>query len=158
MLPKSRRRYAAIQPGMKTMIRLEHNLNSGQARELLRQFRDLNLGPCGIEVAPDERVEVRGCLSLDHPVDRGVRYRIRAVDGSEQSLRIAWDGENLHLSLRNGLELEAPIALELSADLRCDRFGRVASARLNARLDPVAPQERELEHFLRRIVRAVYAA
>lgn len=140
------------------MIRLEHNLNAGQARELLRRFRDLNLGPCGIEVAPSERVEVRGCLSLDHPVERGVRYRIVGVDGSEQSLRISWEGENLRLTLRHGLDLEAPIALELDADLRCDRFGRVASARLNARLDPIAPLERELEHFLRRIVRAVYAA
>jgi hypothetical protein len=140
------------------MIRLEHNLNSGQARELLRKFRDLNLGPCGIEIAPHERVEVRGCLSLDHPVERGVRYRMVGVDGSDQSLRISWEGENLHLTLRNGLDLEAPIALELDADLGCDRFGRVASTRLNARLDPVAPLERELEHFLRRIVRAVYAA
>lgn len=140
------------------MIRLEHNLNSGQARELLRKFRDLNLGPCGIEVARHERVEVRGCLSLDHPVERGVRYRLIGVDGSEQSLRIAWEGENLRLSLRNGLDIEAPITIELDADLRCDRFGRVASARLNARLDPIAPLERELEHFLRRIVRVVYAA
>ncbi len=72
------------------MIRLEHNLNSGQARELLRKFRDLNLGPCGIEIAPHERVEVRGCLSLDHPVERGVRYRMIGVDGSDQSLRISW--------------------------------------------------------------------
>lgn len=140
------------------MIRLEHKLNAGQARELLRQFRDLNLGPCGIEIAPQERVEVRGCMSLDHPVESGVRYHIVGVDGSEQMLRIAWNGSHLQLTLRNGLAPDAPVALELDADLGCDRFGRVASTRLGARLDPVAPVERELEHFLRRIVRAVYAA
>ena len=140
------------------MIRLEHSLNAGQARELLRRFRDLNLGPCGIEVAREERVEVRGCLSLDSPVERGVRYRLVGVDGSEQSLRIAWEEERLSLTLRGGLDVDAPVLLELEADVGCDRYGRVASTTLGARLDPVAPVERELEHFLRRIVRAVYAA
>jgi len=140
------------------MIRLEHNLNQVQARELMRQFRDLNLGPCGIEVAPDERVEVQGCLSLDHPAERGVRYRIVGVDGSEQVLRIDWDGTDLRLTLRTGIEQNAEICQELGVDLRCDRFGRVGSSHLGVRMDPIAPQARELEHFLRRIVRAVYAA
>ncbi len=140
------------------MLRFEQNLNDCQARSLLRLVRDLNLGPCGIEVTPNERVQVTGCISLDHPVESGVRYCLQEEDGAERILRMVWgEGSRLHLSLISGRQQADIITRELEVELRSDRHGRISAPELGARLDPVGAREREVEHFLRRIVRAICA-
>ena len=139
------------------MIRPNGMVSGEQARQLLRRFRDLNLGPCGIDVAKGERVVVSGCISLDHPVERGVRYCLQSCDGSERVLGIAWNEGQLHLHLSRDRTPDSPIVEKLEVELGCDESGRLSAPELGARMNPEETDPREIEHFLRRIVRAVCA-
>ena len=134
-----------------TVIRPNASISPEQARRLLRRFRDLNLGPCGIEVSEQARVTVAGCLSLDHPVEGGVRYSLREEEGAERVLDIRWRKGRLALCL----EPDAEQCLDV--ELACDGLGRLAAPDLGARMHLERANPREIEHFLRRIVRAVYA-
>ena len=139
------------------MIRPNGMASGEQARQLLRRFRDLNLGPCGIDVAQGERIVVSGCISLDHPVERGVRYCLQNLDGSERVLGIAWDEGLLHLHLSRDRTPDSPIVERLEVELDGDDSGLLSAPELGARLNLEDTDAREIEHFLRRIVRAVYA-
>jgi hypothetical protein len=139
------------------VIRPNGTINSEQARGLLRRFRDLNLGSCGIDVGENARVTVAGCLSVDHPVENGVRYRLREDAGAERVLAIHWEGDHLVLRLGSGDAPESLVQGELDVELGCDGQGRVAAPALGARLDLESAGPLEIEHFLRRIVRAVYS-
>jgi hypothetical protein len=46
-------------------------------------------------------------------------------------------------------------ARALSVPVSCDRFGRACARAIGARVAPESTNERELEHFLRRVVRAL---
>jgi len=139
-----------------TVPRPNGTASAEQARWLLRRFRDLNLGPCGIEVADLGRVVVAGCLSLDHPVESGVRYCLREKQG-ERVLRIHWDGDRLVLQLSPTGDMTVVAENELGVPLSCDGLGRLSAPRLGARLHLEQAGAVEIEHFLRRIVRAVYS-
>ncbi len=139
------------------MIRPIGNISSEQARGLLRRFRDLNLGPCGIEVGTNERVTVSGCLSLDHPVERGVRYSLHEDCGTERVLGIHWTEGRLVICLGNEEGQDDHMTGELDVPLGCDGLGRISAPELGARLHLRNSDARDVEHFLRRIVRAVYA-
>ena len=136
------------------VIRPNGIVTAEQARGLLRRFRDLNLGPCGIEVSDRGRVVVSGCLSIDAPVEGGVRYSLREVEG-ERMLVIQWDDDRLVLRLTAADD--SAIDGELGVQLSCDGLGRVSAPELGARLHLESSDARHIEHFLRRIVRAVYA-
>ena len=140
-----------------TVIRPNGTISSEQARRLLRRVRDLNLGPCGIEVRDNERITVAGCLSLDHPVEMGVRYSLHEDSGRERVLGLSWNEGRLVIELianeADGSIVSAPIDVELG----CDGLGRIAAPGLGARLHLANADAREVEHFLRRVVRAVYS-
>ena len=136
------------------VIRPTGIVSAEQARALLRRFRDLNLGSTGIEVSDRGRVLVGGCLSLDAPVESGVRYSLRELEG-ERMLVIQWDDDRLVLQL-TGPD-DSTISGELGVQLACDGLGRVSAPELGARLHLESADARDIEHFLRRIVRAVYA-
>ena len=138
------------------VIRPNGTISAEQARVLLRRFRDLNLGPCGIDVSQEERVQVSGCISLDHPVERGVRYCVAGNDGVERVLAMYWDEGRLLLHLRRDRRPDSPVDEELFVDIACDGLGRLSSPELGARMSLEESDAREVEHFLRRIVRAVY--
>ena len=141
------------------MIRPNGTISADQARLLLQRFRDLNLGPTGIEVSERGRVLVRGCLSLDHPVENGVRYALSSEQG-ERVLRIRWQDERLVLQLATpdlAQPENAPCTGEFDVALSCDGLGRVAAPEIGARLRLEDSDARGIEHFLRRIVRTVYA-
>jgi hypothetical protein len=139
------------------VIRPNGTVNAEQARLLLRSFRDLNLGPCGIDVAQGKRVTVSGCISIDHPVERGVRYLVQGEDGAERVLAIYWTEDRLQLHLRRDRRPDSPIDEERDVELSCDGLGRLSAPDLGARMHLEDSDPREIEHFLRRIVRAVYA-
>ena len=66
-------------------------------------------------------------------------------------------GSSLTLDLReSGTRAPAPPE-ELDVALSCDGFGRVSAPDLGARLDLDGAAARDVEHFLRRIVKAVYS-
>jgi hypothetical protein len=138
------------------VIRPNATATAEQARHLLRRFRDLNLGPCGIEVSDGGRVVVAGCLSVDHPVESGVRYCLQDEDG-ERVLRIHWSEDQLLLQLSPTDDSQAQTPDELGVPLACDGLGRVSAPELGARLHLEEAGAIDIEHFLRRIVRAVYS-
>lgn len=140
------------------MIRPNGTISAEQARALLRSFRDLNLGPAGIEVTDQGRVVVSGCLSLDHPVENGVRYAIHGEQG-KRVLSIQWKDERLLLQLSAPTPgaIPASCASELNVPLSCDGLGRLSAPELGARLNLDESDAKDIEHFLRRIVRAVYS-
>ena len=138
------------------LIRLrDSKLDPRDARDLLRRLRDLNLGACGIEVSGEERVRLEGCLSLDAPVERGVRYRLVDAAGRPLVLDIAFREGRLRLALDPE---EGARGVPREVDVLADRFGRLAVPELAARLDPESHPERGLERFLRRLVRGAFAS
>ncbi len=139
------------------MIRPNGSVSSEQARRLLQRFRDLNLGPCGIDIAPGSRVVLAGCLSLDAPVERGVRYCVQDDEGNERVLSILWAENQLDIRLSHDRSPDSPSTEQLDVILGTDGLGRLSAPHLGARLHLEQSEPKDIEHFLRRIVRAVYA-
>jgi hypothetical protein len=131
-----------------------HALSADKARALLRKLRDLNLSTGPVAITRDLAVFVGGCLSLDFPAESGVRYRVRTTDGREGSLEISWGQRGLEIATA-GPQPFAPRG-SLRIALREDRRGRAYARELGARVFPESCDRRELEHFLRRIVRTVF--
>lgn len=126
-------------------------------RSLLRRLRDLNLTACQISLGHGRHVSVAGCSSLDQPVERGVRYRLRPVDGAGEEivLSIAARESMLHVALDDA-RLSGGLRTR-SSSLTRDSAARLVAPAFRARLS-ADPTPRELEHFLRRIVRTTFTA
>ena len=136
------------------MFDLAHRaLSQDKARTLLRKLRDLNLSAGPIAVSRRTRVALAGCLSTDAPAEGGVRYLVRLDDGSEGQLEIRGSATGFDLELTGKTSPR-----HLHADVTCDRAGRACSRSLAARVSPETCDARELEHFLRRIVRTLFRA
>jgi len=122
-------------------------LTAAKARALLRKLRDLNLTSGPVAVGRRACVQLAGCLSLDAPIEKGVRYRVLQSDGTLCLLELAWNGSALNLAAGEQ-RLEVPVT--------CDRRGRACAPKLGARVDPESCDTRELEHFLRRVVKTMF--
>lgn len=127
-------------------------LSADRARTLLRRLRDLNLVAGPVALSRDAVVSIAGCLSLDAPAEAGVRYLLRSVDGSERTLEIGWNGAGLVMSV---LGPAAADLRTLRVPVGCDDAGRACIPSIGARVRPDTTDRRELEHFLRRVVRAI---
>lgn len=127
-------------------------LPSDKARTLLRRLRDLNLTASPVAITRDAWVVIAGCLSLDGPAESGVRYLLRHRDGSERLLEIGWHDTTLTLSLEGARPNERR---DMRVQVTCDRRGRACARAIGARVTPESTNPRELEHFLRRVVRAL---
>ena len=131
-----------------------------KARALLRKLRDLNLTSGPVAVGRRACVEIAGCLSLDAPVEQGVRYRVQLDDGSSGLLEIAWSGAALSVAAGELAPLLPPDRLppmkRMQVPVTCDRKGRACAPALGARVDPESCDTRELEHFLRRVVKTMF--
>jgi len=136
------------------------SLTGEKARALLRKLRDLNLSSGPVAVGRRACVELAGCLSLDAPVEQGVRYRVQQGDGTTCLLELAWSGSALSLAageLGQVLPLDRqPPRKRLEVSVTCDRRGRACAPKLGARVDPESSDTRELEHFLRRVVKTMF--
>jgi hypothetical protein len=133
-----------------------HALSADKARALLRKLRDLNLSTGPVAITRDLAVFLGGCLSLDFPAETGVRYRVRTSDGREGWLELGWGTKGLEIATV-GPQPFAPRG-SLRVPLREDRRGRAYARELGARVFPDSCDRRELEHFLRRVVRTVFRA
>jgi len=127
-------------------------LPSDKARMLLRRLRDLNLSAGPVAVTRALGVVLAGCSSLDGPAEGGVRYRLRRTDGVEDMLEIGWRDTNMELSLVSASNAPRRV---IEVPVTFDRNGRACARKIGARVTPESTDTRELEHFLRRIVRAV---
>ncbi len=130
------------------------SLTAEKARSLLRKLRDLNLSSGPVAVNRAGWVKLAGCLSLDAPVEKGVRYRVTKSDGVLSLLEIAWTGSALEV-VASQLEVAHPVK-KLDVNVTCDRKGRACAKALGARVHPESCDTRELEHFLRRVVKTLF--
>ena len=126
------------------------DLPAQDTRRLLRQLRDLNLS-ARLEVATSHRVAVRGCLTLDSPVELGVAYRLHE-DATPTVLHLVQQGGDVVA------RLESKPQRELLLGLVSDGSGRATSETISAQVDLNACDALLLEQFLRRLVRGLYAA
>ncbi len=127
-------------------------LAAEQARTVLRKLRDLDLRGARVEINGSLKVGVSGCLSPDSPVSGKLRYRLEVPEADERLLSIAWQDGVLALSLTDG---ERELAARRIALLE-DPEGRASAPEVAARMDPESAGPREVEHFLRRLVRSVF--
>ena len=127
------------------------SLPAERARTLLRKLRDLDLRARRVEVHGGLLVRIDGCLSADVPVEDAVRYRLAVLGGGERVLGIRWrEGElELELSGEGGPRLRR-------IELLLDDAGRAAAPAIGARMDPDSASRREVEHFLRRLLRSAF--
>jgi len=126
---------------------------SRSSRNLLRKLRDLNLAVGRLVIRDNFWVRLAGCLSVDRPVENGVHYRVVSADGREARLALVPTNDNLQLALTpNGLP-----SRELSVVLQLDPSGAVTIPELSARIDVAQSGIRDLEHFMRRVVRTLLA-
>lgn len=130
------------------------HLTAEKARSLLRKLRDLNLSSGPVAVNKSGWVKLAGCLSLDAPVEKGVRYRVAKSDGIVSLLEIAWTGSTLEV-VASQLDVAHPVT-KLDVGVTCDRKGRACAKALGARVHPESCDRRELEHFLRRVVKTLF--
>lgn len=140
-------------PGLPMIRPAQPPIPADKARALLRKLRDLNLSAGPIAITRRVHVAIAGCLSLDGPAEAGVRYRLRAPDGSEGTLEIAGCPSGLAFSVIGPSAL--PRVRSLRVEVTCDHLGRACARTLGARVSPETCDARELEHFLRRVVRAL---
>ena len=131
-------------------------LPAASARNLLRHLRDLNLTAERVEIDPGRSVYVEGCMSLDAPVERSLLYRLRSAKHGERALAIRWDAGALQLSL--GPAAGGPAEHERTVELYAQDGHWATAPALRARVDLESSEPRQLEHFLRRLVRGVFAA
>lgn len=142
------------------MIDLAHrSLPEEKTRALLRKLRDLNLSAGPIALTSNARVALMGCVSTDVPAENGVRYRVRLEDGSDGCLEIRGNGGGLDVRVYGAEAVESSrFDRRLVLSVTCDRQGRACARAVGARVAPETSDARALEHFLRRVVRAVFAA
>jgi hypothetical protein len=154
------------------VIDLSHqHFSADKARTLLRRLRDLNLSTGPIAVREDLTACLGGCSSLDAPAESGVRYRVRTSEAGENLgevlMELTWTAAGLELTLTGpgmsatagriappGTGAGSTIA-KLCVPVTCDRKGRACVPEIGARISPDSTDERLLEHFLRRAVRAL---
>jgi hypothetical protein len=124
-----------------------------RVRALLGKLRDLDLRSARIAVATGLDVALLGCTTPDVGAGGPLRYRLSSCRG------------DAHLELRQvsgGLELERQDAEGRSLGLRQLLLaggvqGPLTAPEISARIDPDRAGEREVERFLRRVVRAAFA-
>jgi hypothetical protein len=128
-------------------------LKPAHLRALLCKLRDADLHRRHVALAGSRRVSIEGCLSLDSPVGQALRYLLRWPNGAEEVLEIDAAGGRLTVKVsgRDGQANGEPRSVALTTDER----GRATASAWRARIDPENAGLRELDRFLRRIVRAV---
>lgn len=140
---------------MSTVIEIGISTLSGdKARGLLRRLRDLNWSSGPVALTRSSHVRLQGCASLDSPVEQGVRYRVHNPQGHSALVEIQWNGSALQL-MAFELNTQLP-ARQLQVPMICDRKGRICAKGIGARVSLENCKHRELEHFLRRVVRSLW--
>lgn len=139
------------------MIRQDpHQLREQAARRLLRRLRDLNLGDGAIRSSAGKEVRITGCTSLDHPVERGVRYRLTHANGETQVVEILWMDGRIHTRLSANAPSSPTIGT--SFGLNGHPAGLVELAGLHAAVDLACATSEEYGAILARIVEATVNA
>ena len=139
------------------MIRQDpHQIREQAARRLLRRLRDLNLGDGSVHLSGGEEVRITGCTSLDHPVERGVRYSLSYASGRTEVFELNWRNGRLHTQLHTNTGTEP--ATGPSFGLNGHPAGLVELAGLRSSIDLSCATPEDFEALLARIVGATVNA
>jgi hypothetical protein len=132
------------------------DLPESRVRSLLRRLRDLNLRGAEVAVARGATVRIDGCLSVDDPVETELRYRLRPCAGEPALLNVAAESGAIRMVVSDlaGLSVQRARRVPVFADAE----DRATAPCIAARMDLERADARQAEHFLRRLVRAAYAA
>lgn len=124
-----------------------------RVRALLAKIRDLDLHASRIAVATGLNVSLLGCSTPDSAAGRPLRYRLSSCHGDEQ-LELRQRGSTLEIDRLNteGQCVDTRLVALTGGDQ-----GTLTAAEISARIDPEQAGPRDVERFLRRIVRSVFA-
>lgn len=103
-----------------------------------------------------QEVKITGCTSLDHPVERGVRYRLCFDDGKTEVVELEWRDGRLHT--KSSRELADGLQSEASFGLNGHPTGLVELSGLHSAIDLSTASSEDFEALLRRIVEATVGA
>lgn len=130
-------------------------LPANRVRELLRRLRDLDLHAPRTSLSGGGRVQIDGCLSRDAPVETSLRYLIHVQGEPDHVLEISGEEGRLELEVRE--RGASDVIRRVTCPLLTDPEGRATIPGIRARVHAESTDARELEHFLRRLVRASFA-
>ncbi len=131
------------------------SLPAPDARQLLGKLRDLDLRSASIALTPELSVRMQGCVSLDAPMGHSLHYRLHSPAHGDCNLEVGWEDGALRLVLR---DVERRTLNQRDVPLLKDLEGRALAPDMAARMSPRSSSRREVEHFLRRVVRAAFPA
>jgi len=131
-------------------------LREQAARRLLRRLRDLNLGDGTIRLQSGQEVRITGCASLDHPVERGVRYRLSFSNGDTELVEILWRDGRIYTQFCR--EAEHATERVNSFGLNGHPYGLVELSGLRSAIDLSCASSDEYEALLGLVVEAAIGA
>lgn len=134
------------------MERTFESLPHAGIRRLLRRLRDLNLA-ARVAIRPGAFVRLKGCSSIDAPVEQGVRYQLVDDAGHIATLELSPGEGSVVLRLADEYG-------ERRAAVPCvhDGEGHGSLPTLAARWPEDSTDPRAYARVLRRVVRGFYAA
>ncbi len=130
-------------------------LPESRTRALLRKVRDRDLRSERVELDGGRVYTFDGCASLDQPVEALVRYRMRTPEGQVEAFELHMSDGDLLLQRRS---LGGPLLSETRVRIHGTDTGCAIAPDILARIDPEQAAERDIAHFLRRLVRACFRA
>ena len=133
-----------------------HHLSAESSRRILYKLRDLNLLAERMRLDDGRRVDMRGCLHPDAPVNGKVYYRLGMGESEEILLGIDIKDSRLHLTISTS-ETGTP-SRSRYLPMTVDDAGRARSAQIATTLDPDSTDRIELQAFLQELVLACLPA
>ncbi|MEO0649974.1 MAG: hypothetical protein AAFZ65_04785 [Planctomycetota bacterium] len=128
-------------------------LPPARARTLLAKLRDLDLHSARISIATGLDVSLDGCSTPDASAGRPLLYRLTSCRGDARlELRLEDGGLTIERRDEQGSSLGSR-----HVRLTGGPSGLVTAPEISARIDPEQAGEREVERFLRRVVRSAFA-
>ncbi len=109
-----------------------------------------------MHLSDGQEVRITGCTSLDHPVERGVRYRLSFDDGRTEVVELEWRDGRLHT--KSSQDLSTALPSESSFGLNGHPTGLVELSGLHSAIDLSTAMPEDFEVLLSRIVRATVGA
>lgn len=131
-------------------------LSPEDSRRILYKLRDLNLLAERMRLDDGRRVEMRGCLHPDAPVNGKVYYRLGL--GEKQEILLGIDIRNSRLHLTISTTKTGTPSRSRYLPMTMDVTGRARSAQIATTIDPDSTDRGELQDFLQELVLACLPA
>lgn len=133
-----------------------HHLSAEISRRILYKLRDLNLSAERLRLADGRRVDFKGCLEADAPVNGDLCYRLTLDGEHDCHFTIALDRGRLHLALATPNARLSSRSRYLN--LLQNEAGHIGAPQLVADLDPETAVGEQVADFLRALTLACLPA